>query len=84
LNKAEHIGDTICYKVVGNTPCYPLSYFPERYLSEWIKKNDGEDVPVYTFERQNAGVKPLVTAYETLVDMLNIDTIILVRLISDR
>ncbi len=79
--KAEQIGDTICYKVKGDTPCAPLAYFPERYLCEWIKKNEGDDVCVYTFERNNAGVKPLTTAYETLIDMLNIDTIILVRVL---
>jgi hypothetical protein len=78
LIKAENIGQTICYKVKADTPCAPLTYFPERYLSEWIKKNEGEDVCVYTFERNSAGVKPLVTAYNTLIELLKIDTIILV------
>lgn len=82
LSKAENIAQTICYKVLHNTPCAPLTYFPERYLAEWIKKNDDEDVCVYTFERNNAGVKPLVTAYNTLIDMLNIDTIILVSAVA--
>jgi hypothetical protein len=77
LIKAENIGQTICYKVKADTPCAPLTYFPERYLSEWIKKNEGEDVCVYTFERNSAGVKPLVTAYNTLIELLKIDTIIL-------
>ena len=51
------------------------SYFPELYLSQWFA-TQGEKVSIYAFE--NTGVKPLTEAYQTLVNMLEIDTIILV------
>jgi hypothetical protein len=51
------------------------SYFPELYLSRWFT-TQGEKVPIYAFE--NTGVKPLTEAYQALVKLLEIDTIILV------
>ena len=51
------------------------SYFPELYLSQWFS-SQGEKVSIYAFE--NTGVKPLTEAYQALVKMLEIDTIILV------
>jgi hypothetical protein len=51
-------------------------YFPEQYLCEWLRDRQKQDVPIYCFER--TGVKPLRASYETLVDKLRIDTVILV------
>ncbi|HXR65533.1 MAG TPA: hypothetical protein VN729_06405 [Ktedonobacteraceae bacterium] len=50
-------------------------YFPEKYLAQWFVAQ-GEHVPIYCFER--TGVQPLLTAYQTLVDFLHVDTIILI------
>ncbi len=51
------------------------SYFPERYLSEWFR-TQGEDVPIYSLTR--TGARPLKEAYETLIDELGIDTLLLI------
>ncbi len=50
-------------------------YFPELYLARWFARQ-GESVPIYCFER--VGVQPLLTAYRTLVDLLQLDAIVLV------
>lgn len=50
-------------------------YFPEKYLAEWFN-HQGEATTIYAFER--TGVKPLLQNYQTLVQQLNLDTIILV------
>jgi hypothetical protein len=50
-------------------------YFPERALARWLRSEDRPDT-VYAFPR--TGVRPLRTAYRTLVDRLGIDAIVLV------
>jgi hypothetical protein len=50
-------------------------YFPERALTRWLRSEDRPDT-VYAFPR--TGVRPLRTAYRTLVDRLGIDAIVLV------
>jgi hypothetical protein len=52
-----------------------VRYFPEKYLAEWFV-TQGEHIPIYCFDR--VGVQPLLVAYQTLIDLLHIDTIILV------
>jgi hypothetical protein len=52
-----------------------VNYFPEGYLCQWYRRL-GEEIAVYCFER--VGVRPLLRAYRTLVDLLNPDTVILV------
>lgn len=61
--------------VTADTPIH-VNYFPERYLSEWFRKEINQEVPIYCFER--TGVKPLLENYQTLVDKLSLDTIVLV------
>lgn len=61
--------------VTADTPIH-VDYFPERYLSEWFRKELSQEVPIYCFER--TGVKPLLENYQTLVDKLALDTIVLV------
>lgn len=50
-------------------------YFPELYLCQWFR-TQGEELPIYCFER--TGVQPLLRSYQTLVDQLNLDTVVLV------
>jgi hypothetical protein len=50
-------------------------YFPELYLAQWFAAQ-GEHVPIYCFER--TGVQPLLTAYQTLIDLLQVDALILI------
>jgi hypothetical protein len=61
-------------KVTPSTPIY-TDYFPEFFLSKWFK-NQGEDVPIYCFEK--TGVIPLKDSYQALIDHLDLDAIILV------
>jgi hypothetical protein len=50
-------------------------YFPELRLAEWLDAR-GEPAPVYAFEK--VGVVPLRAAYRTLLDHLDVDTIVLI------
>jgi hypothetical protein len=51
-------------------------YFPEKYLSEWFRIYEKEEVSIHCFER--TGVKPLLANYQILIEQLSLDTIILV------
>jgi len=51
------------------------NYFPEVYLSQWLTSRFGE-TPVYAIER--SGVRPVVAAYEWLIQTLHPDTLILI------
>ena len=55
--------------------CEPMSYFPERHLSEWLTLC-GENPTVIAFEK--TGVQPLRASYDAVVAKFGIDTIILV------
>jgi hypothetical protein len=50
-------------------------YFPERTLARWLAGTELAPV-VYTFPR--TGVRPLRSAYETLIEQLSLDAIVLV------
>jgi hypothetical protein len=50
-------------------------YFPEKHLSQWFRDH-GQEVPVYTLHR--VGPAPILGAYRHLVDILGIDTLVLV------
>jgi len=52
-----------------------MNYFPEVYLSQWLTSRFGE-TPVYAIER--GGVKPVLAAYECLVQTFCPDTLILI------
>jgi hypothetical protein len=52
------------------------TYFPELYLSRWFKEKRGEAVTIWSFE--NTGVRPLLENYQTLVEHLAIDGILLI------
>jgi hypothetical protein len=51
------------------------AYFPERTLARWLEPHGWPPV-VHAFPR--VGARPLRAAYETLVDRLDIDTVVLV------
>lgn len=53
----------------------PKDYFPELYLAQWFRQQ-GEETPIYCFEP--AGVKRLLAGYQSLVERLSLDTIVLV------
>lgn len=61
-------------EVTAHTSGHSL-YFPEKYLAQWFE-TQGEQIPIYCFDR--VGVEPLLVAYQTLIDLLHIDTIILI------
>lgn len=52
-----------------------VSYFPERYLAEWLE-SEGHDTPVHAI--QPGGVRTVRAAYAWLAEALAIDTVILV------
>lgn len=51
------------------------NYFPEAHLATWLAGRFGE-TPVYAIER--SGARPVLAAYEWLVQTLGVDTLILV------
>jgi hypothetical protein len=51
------------------------NYFPELYLAQWLSNRFGE-TPVYAVER--SGARPVLAAYEWLVETLRPDTLILI------
>jgi hypothetical protein len=60
--------------VTADTPRFG-DYFPEQFLAEWFR-GQGQEVTIYCFER--TGVQPLLAAYQTLMNHLQLDTIVLV------
>ncbi|KAH3722891.1 cell surface glycoprotein [Pelomyxa schiedti] len=59
----------------GGKDDYWGEYFPEFYLTHWFKKVENQDVPIFMFR---GGVRQLRSAMQTLVDALNVDTVIIV------
>ena len=65
-----------CYEIKANTKINGESnYFPEKYLCSWFQKNN-IDISIYCFNK--TGVIPLIQAYNEIINIHNIDTIILV------
>lgn len=70
-------GRSLCpalFEVTATTQA-PDPYFPEKSLAHWFA-TQGEPLPIYCFEQ--TGAQPLLVAYQTLIDLLHIDTVILV------
>lgn len=61
-------------EVTADTPDF-AGYFPEKHLAAWFRQQ-GEEVSIYCFER--TGVRPLLAAYQALIQELDVDTVILV------
>ena len=54
----------------------PTSYFPERYLSQWLGEELAEPTPVWAFPK--TGVQPLRRAYTHVLEQTGADAIVLV------
>lgn len=50
-------------------------YFPERSLSRWLEE---QGLPATVFAFQMTGVRPLASAYRTLISLLDLDAVVLV------
>lgn len=72
--KAERLSPVL-FKVDADTP-HANDYFPEAFLSTWLRETEKLEVPIYCFEQ--TGVQPLATAYKILVEKLKLDTIVLI------
>lgn len=72
--KADRLS-AVLFKVDSDT-VHALDYFPEAFLSSWFRDVEKLEVPVYCIEQ--SGVQPLTAAYKTLVEKLDLDTIILI------
>ena len=72
--KAERLSPVL-FKVDADT-AHSNDYFPEAFLSSWLRETEKLEVPVFCFEQ--CGVQPLAAAYKILVEKLNLDTIILI------
>lgn len=72
--KAERLSPTL-FKVDADT-AHSNDYFPEFFLSLWLREKEKLEVPVYCFEQ--SGVQPLAADYKILVEKLSLDTIILI------
>ncbi|MBY0230412.1 MAG: DUF1152 domain-containing protein [Gemmataceae bacterium] len=72
---ATRLGPALWHVTADSSPPGFINYFPEGYLSQWFRAQ-GEEVPVFAFPR--TGAVPLRRAYETLVALLGVDTLILV------
>jgi len=55
---------------------YKIDYFPEKYLSIWLKNYLKEEIPVYAMPQ--TGVIPLKNVYEYLQRTLNLEAIVLI------
>jgi hypothetical protein len=62
-------------RVLAKTTGGSHDYFPEAYLASWLAARVGE-TPIYAIERR--GVRPVLAAYEWMVQSLRPDTLILV------
>lgn len=72
--KAERLSP-ILFKVDADT-IHSNDYFPEAFLSAWFRESEKVEVPIFCFEQ--SGVQPLAAAYQTLVERLNLDAIVLI------
>jgi hypothetical protein len=72
--KAERLSPAL-FRVDADT-AHVIDYFPEAFLSSWLRDAEKVDAPIYCFEQ--SGVQPLTRGYKTLVEKLDLDTIILI------
>jgi len=73
--EAERLGPALV-KVDADTDRGRASYFPELHLAQWFREDQNSEVTIYCFD--HTGVAPIVNAYADLVDLLGVDTILLV------
>lgn len=53
-----------------------LIYFPELHLARWLRESRGEEATIWCFQAE--GARPLLDAYRTLADRLQLDGVLLV------
>ena len=75
LGDAEPVEPELPLVEVGPDTDGP-TYFPEKYLSRWLSREEQPAEIIYTFKR--TGVEPLTRAYRWLVDKLSLDAIVLI------
>lgn len=82
VDGAEKIGEC-CLRVVADSKRVGTGwtperdpYWPELHLAQFLKRELGEDIPVFQFNR--TGVLPLRDAYQAIVDRHEIDTVVVV------
>ncbi len=75
VSKTEKIIPDLLLGALGSVEI-PLPYCPEAYLAQWFHEVRGDTVTVWMFA--NTGAVPLTDAYQTLVEHLAIDAIVLV------
>ena len=61
--------------IVRGSTSGSLSYFPEKYLAQWLEDQD-DHTPIHAI--QPGGVRPVQMAYEWLAEHLSFDTLILI------
>ena len=66
---------SVLFKVDADTT-HSNDYFPEAFLSTWLRETEKLEVPIYCFEQ--TGVQPLAAAFQILVEKLKLDTIVLI------
>jgi len=64
-----------CFKVTPKEYEYMNSYFPEKYLSQWLEKNN---LPSDIYAFRKVGPKLLIDQYNYIIDKHNIEAIILI------
>src|SRR5579872_7372201 len=71
-------GERLSRSLVGIDADYRgiASYFPEFYLTKWLREARSEEVPVWCLEK--TGARPLAENYRLLIQRLGIDGILLV------
>jgi len=64
-----------CYRIKDDDRDLSESYFPEKYLKEWLT-TQGHDTTIYAFDR--SGVISFRNTYNYLIDKYKIDTVLLI------
>jgi hypothetical protein len=74
LGDGERLSDTLVGVNADHAGLFP--YFPEHFLAEWFREKRGEDITIWSFHK--TGVRPLLDNYQTLIERLSIDGILLI------
>ena len=67
--------DKVLYKVVAMDKLEKEPYYPEFYLSYFLRQEEKTEVPIYTIPK--GGVVPVLEAYEKMVELEKIQAIVL-------
>ena len=70
----QRLSPTLVGVLADHDGLYP--YFPQFYLAQWFAQKQGQQVPIWSFEK--TGVRPLADDYARLVQHLQVDAVVLV------